>query len=77
MQLEKIAFVKGQQIQGETLEDMEIRERVTEAINARIDYLRADWERQRKTPMPAMREWARARGIYFGLYVLPKPTTDA
>jgi len=59
----KIVYVKGLQITGETLEDMEIREAATEAHNARVDALYADWKRQRAMPMPAMREWARKRGL--------------
>lgn len=45
------------QFEGETKEDMERRIRLQQEHNRRID------ERQRRTPIRAMVEWARERGI--------------
>lgn len=59
----KYMLVTGLQYDGESLEDMERRERAMKEHNDRVDELYAEWERQRSLPMPSMREWAKARGL--------------
>ena len=57
----KYVFVSGLQYAGESDADMARREAAMIEHNAKIDALYADWERQRRTPMPAMREWYEKR----------------
>lgn len=50
---------------GETDEQMDERIRRAREFNARAEAMEADFERQRRTPMRSMIEWARARGLEF------------
>ena len=59
----KYVFIKGLRYEGEGEEAAQAREAAMEENNRRVDELYADWERQRKTPMPSMQEWARRHGI--------------
>lgn len=59
----KHVIVSGLCYGNETADDMERREKAMAEDNARVDALYADWERQRKTPMPSMQEWAVNHGI--------------
>jgi len=59
----KYVLVTGLQYAGETLEDMDRREKAMREHNARMDELDAEAARQRALPMPAMRAWAAARGL--------------
>jgi hypothetical protein len=61
----KYVMVRGLQYAGESLEDMERREEAMEENNRRVDELYADWERQRKTPMRSMIQWAAERGLKY------------
>ena len=59
----KYVIVKGLCYGNETAEDMIRREQLMEENNRRVDELHADWERQRKTPIPSIIPWAKERGI--------------
>ncbi len=59
----KYVLVKGLQYEGESTEDMARREAAMEENNRRVDELYADWERQRRTPMRSMIDWAAKRGM--------------
>ncbi len=59
----KHVIVKGLCYGNETAEDMLRRERMMEEDNRRVDELYADWERQRKTPIPSMIPWCKQRGL--------------
>lgn len=59
----KHVIVHGVQYGTETVDDMERREKAMQAANDRVDALREDWERQRRTPMRSMIHWARKRGL--------------
>lgn len=59
----KILYVHGVQYEGETLDQMSAREQACRDHNERFDAQLAEWERQRRTPMTSMIEWAKARGI--------------
>lgn len=55
--------IPGIVYEGETNEQAMERERRQIEHNRRCDEMRADFERQRKTPMPSMIAWARARNL--------------
>jgi hypothetical protein len=59
----KYVIVKGLQYEGETIDDMDRREREMEKHNKRIDNLYSDWKRQRNQPMPSMQDWAKEHGM--------------
>ncbi len=59
----KYIFVKGLRYGNESEEKAQAREQAMEENNRRVDELYADWERQRKTPIPSMIEWAKRRGL--------------
>jgi len=59
----KYVLVTGLQYAGETLQDMDRREKAMGEHNAKMDELQAEDDRQRRLPMPSMRPWATARGL--------------
>lgn len=56
-------LIPGIQYEGETLADMERREKAIRKHNAKVDALRADWQRQQRTPMRSMIGWAKRHGL--------------
>lgn len=59
----KYVIVKGLQYEGESVDQMEERERLMEESNRRVEALNLDWERQKRTPMRSMISWAKSRGL--------------
>ena len=53
----------GIQYERETPDQMRERDRLTAEHNAKVRAQYEDWKRQRETPMPSMREWAKKRGL--------------
>jgi hypothetical protein len=53
-------IIKGLQYSGETLDDMERREAAMDKYNRELD----EMLRLNSLPMPAMREWAKERGLF-------------
>lgn len=56
-------MVPGVQYSGETVEDMDRREKEMMEANRLEDERQADFERQKKTPMKSMIDWAKQHGI--------------
>lgn len=52
------------------MEEADARDRAMIEHNRRMDELAEDYKRQRREPMPAMREWAAKRGFVRNVGVL-------
>lgn len=60
----RFVVLRGVQYAGETVEEMDRRERAMLAHNRRIDAQQARDENDRRRPLPSCEQWAIARGLW-------------